>query len=175
MEGGGRELQVHLASRKVAKWKKNTFFFCFCSPKLQRVEGKQSRRVVVEFLIETVLKPQNTALNKSNHKKFNNFKKKISSSSIPKLTLYELYRGVFLSFILTKPILASLSKENWVSVYSADKNKKMILTLKKLACMLLEEKLGRKCPGIAYLCPGTASEEGKEGGQISSSKLSKHP
>lgn len=62
MEGGGRELQVHLAFRTVAKWKKNTFLFCFCSPKWQRAEEEQSRRVGVKFLIETVLKPQNTIL-----------------------------------------------------------------------------------------------------------------
>lgn len=73
MEGGGRELQVHLPFRKVAKWKKNTFLFCFCSPKLQRVEGKQSIRVGVKFLLETVLKPPNNVLNKSNNKKINNF------------------------------------------------------------------------------------------------------
>lgn len=44
-EGGGRELRVLLAVGKVAKWKKNTFLFCFCSPELQKVEGEQSERV----------------------------------------------------------------------------------------------------------------------------------
>lgn len=47
VEGGGRELQVLLAFREVAKWKKNTFLFCFCSLKMQRVEGEQSRCVGV--------------------------------------------------------------------------------------------------------------------------------
>lgn len=69
-------------------------------------------------------------------------------------------------FILTKSIFASLCK-NWKSVYSAGKNKKIILSFKKLACVLLEEKLGQKCLGIAHLCPGTASEEGKEGSHVS--------
>lgn len=38
--------------------------FYFCSPKPQRMEGKQSRCVGVKFLIETLLKLQNTILNK---------------------------------------------------------------------------------------------------------------
>lgn len=64
VEGGGRELQVYLAFRKVAKWKKPTFLFCFSSPKMQRVEDKHSRCVGVKFLIEAVLKLQNTVVNK---------------------------------------------------------------------------------------------------------------
>lgn len=87
MEGGGRELQVHWAFRKVAKWKKNTFLLCFCSPGLPRVEGEESRCVGVKFLAERVLKPQNTIIHESNHKNNNNFGKKIALSSIARLTL----------------------------------------------------------------------------------------
>jgi len=45
-------------------------------------------------------------------------------------------------FILTKPIPVSLCKESRVSIYSTDKNKKMVLGVSKLACVLLEENLG---------------------------------
>lgn len=70
-------------------------------------------------------------------------------------------------FILTKPILVSLCKENWVSVYSIDKNKKVTLGLNKRASVLLEEKLGRKCPGILPTCAPAVllGRGGKEGRQ----------
>lgn len=63
---------------------------------MQRVEEKQSRCVGVKFLIETVLKLQNIAVNKKITVKKKDFQKKISSSVIPKLILYKLQRGVFL-------------------------------------------------------------------------------
>ena len=91
VERGGRELQVHFAFSKVAKWKKSAFLFCFCSLKLQRVEGKQSSRVGVKFLIETVLKPQNTMLSKVIVKQLIIFKRK---------SLQLVYQNLFcISFI----------------------------------------------------------------------------
>lgn len=62
---------------------------------MQRVEDKQSGCVGVKFLTETVLKLQNTIMNKKVTIK-KKFQKKISSDSIPKLILYKLQRGVFL-------------------------------------------------------------------------------
>lgn len=51
-------------SEKLPNGKKPTFLFCFCSPKMQGVEDKQSRCVGVKFLIEAVLKLQNIVVNK---------------------------------------------------------------------------------------------------------------
>ena len=73
-------------------------------------------------------------------------------------------------FILTKPILVSLCVRRTGYLFIAQINsKKIILSLNKLACMYAccGRKLGWKCSGIAHLLPGTASEERKEGSQVS--------
>lgn len=102
--------------------KNPTFLFCFCSPKMQRVEEKQSRCVGVKFLIETVLKLQNIAVNKKVTLKKMIFRRKSLQVVYPNLFCISFREEFFCKVYFNKTVsCVALCEESWISVCSENK------------------------------------------------------
>lgn len=108
-------------SEKLPNGKNPTFLFCFCSPKMQRVEDKQSKCVGVKFLIETVLKLQNIVVNKKVTIKKKIFKRKFLQVVYPNLFFISFREEFFCSVYFNKTLFVTLCKESWISVWSENK------------------------------------------------------
>lgn len=165
MEGGGRELQVYLAFRKAAKWKKTIFLFCFSSSKMQRVDDKQSKCVGVKFLIETVLKLQNIVVNKNYFVKKKIFKRKSLLVIYPNLFCISFREEFFCNVYFNKTFLVSccVRKAGYLSTVKI--NSKKVVALWNLRGCLLWEETEVAVPRFCPLLGSRASEEWKGGSQ----------
>lgn len=166
MEGGGRELQVNLAFRKVAKWKKPTFLFCFCSPKMQRVEDKQPGCVGVKFLTETVLKLRNTVVNKKVTIK-KDFKRKSLQAVCPNLLCISFSEEFFCNVYFNKLFLVSRCVRRAGYLSTVKINSKRVVALRNLCVCVLWEETEVPVPRFCPLVGSPASEERKGGSQTS--------